>query len=56
MNDRIAWVAGLQWIDTFPDLPLGVIMYTVDGGETWVQGSGPQNIKYWKVSFVGARR
>jgi len=56
VNDRIAWAAGLQWIDTFPDLPLGVIAYTVDGGKTWVQGAGPRNVRYWKVSFVGARR
>jgi hypothetical protein len=56
LDDRIAWVVGLQFIDKYPDLPLGVIVYTVDGGDTWVQGTGPANIKYWKVSFVGARR
>ncbi|GEM_PF-601505 len=56
MDDRIAWVAGLQFIDRFPDLPLGVIMYTIDGGEHWYSGTGPSNIKYWKVSFVGAGR
>jgi parallel beta-helix repeat protein len=56
LDDRIAWVVGLQWIDRYPDLPIGVTLSTVDGGESWVQGTGPTDIRYWKVSFVGARR
>jgi PKD repeat protein len=56
LDDRIIWAVGRQSIDIKPELPLGVIVYTVDGGERWVQGIGPPNIKYWKVSFVGARR
>jgi parallel beta-helix repeat protein len=55
-NERIAWAVGLQFVNKFPDLPLGVLVFTVDGGEHWVQGTGPTNFKYWKVSFVGARR
>jgi parallel beta-helix repeat protein len=53
-NDGVAWAVGLQWLNPKP--PLGVIVSTVDGGKTWVQGTGPMNIGYWKVSFVGARR
>jgi photosystem II stability/assembly factor-like uncharacterized protein len=56
LDDRIAWVVGLQWIDRYPHKPSGVTLFTVDGGEHWVQGTGPTDIKYWKVSFVGARR
>jgi parallel beta-helix repeat protein len=56
LDEHIAWVVGLKGLNVDKNLPLGVIVYTVDGGETWVQGTGPANIRYWKVSFGGARR
>ena len=56
LDDRNIWAVGRQSAYIKPELPLGVIIYTVDGGEHWVQGIGPPDIKYWKVSFVGAGR
>jgi parallel beta-helix repeat protein len=56
LNDRVVWAVGWSPMHGDPELPWGVIVSTVDGGQTWVQGSGPTDILYWKVSFVGARR
>ena len=56
IDTRVAWVVGQQegHIDT--NKPLGVILHTTDGGETWMQQSAPDDVFYWKVSFAGARR
>jgi len=55
LDKSVAWVAA-QNERHFPGLPLGVIVHTTDGGETWTQQSAPTDIEYWKISFVGARR
>jgi len=54
LDEQIVWVVGFNVL--YQDLPKGVILSTMDGGETWVRGSAPTDIYYWKVSFVGARR
>ncbi len=51
----VAWVVAQKGVSTAPDKPLGIILHTVDG-EHWVQQSAPTNIRYWKVTFAGARR
>jgi photosystem II stability/assembly factor-like uncharacterized protein/nitrous oxidase accessory protein NosD len=55
LDEHTAWVVGWNALHT-TGLPLGVIVITHDGGEHWMQGSAPDDIEYWKVSFVGARR
>ena len=55
LDTRVAWVAA-QNERHFPGKPLGIILHTTDGGESWVQQSAPPDIEYWKISFVGARR
>jgi photosystem II stability/assembly factor-like uncharacterized protein len=55
VDERAVWAVGMNSRHV-QGLPLGVIVLTQDGGETWVQGSAPADIEYWKVSFVGARR
>jgi hypothetical protein len=59
MTDEIAWAVGFKmpWLE--PDLPLGEIYYTKDGGVTWQSQTLPSDaldVNFWKVSFVGARR
>lgn len=55
VNDQTALVVG--YTDS-PDLsPKGIILVTNDGGDTWERQPLPvDDVKFWKVSFVGARR
>ncbi len=55
LDTRVAWVAA-QKVRVEPGQPLGIILHTIDGGETWVQQSAPTDIEFWKISFAGARR
>jgi parallel beta-helix repeat protein len=56
LGTREAWVVADKGLLTAEAKPLGIIVHTTDGGETWVQQSAPTHVHYWKVSFVGARR
>jgi hypothetical protein len=53
MNE--AWVVAQKSAFASQSQPLGIILHTVDG-EHWAQQSAPTHVRYWKVSFVGARR
>ena len=54
-DDQTALVVGLTKL---PDVsPRGIILSTNDGGQTWVRHPLPvDDVEFWKVSFVGARR
>ena len=56
LDARVAWVVADQGNPLDPAKPLGMILHTTDGGESWVRQTAPTDIHYWKVSFVGARR
>jgi photosystem II stability/assembly factor-like uncharacterized protein len=59
MTDEKAWAVGYKVPAVEPDLPIGAIFYTSDGGVTWQSQPVPSNaldVIFWKVSFVGARR
>ena len=56
LDANVAWVVARKGVVPAPGKPLGLTLFTVDGGEHWVVGTGPTNIRYWKVSFAGARR
>lgn len=52
-----AWIVGYRGMSAPADLPQGSILYTGDGGETWMSQRLPLNdVNLWKVSFVGACR
>jgi photosystem II stability/assembly factor-like uncharacterized protein len=55
VNDQAAVVVGYTEL---PDVSQkGIILLTNDGGETWERQPLPvDDVKFWKVSFVGARR
>ena len=53
---NVAWAVAQRGATADPTKPLGIILHTVDGGEHWVQQAAPAQVRYWKVSFVGARR
>jgi photosystem II stability/assembly factor-like uncharacterized protein len=55
MDKSVAWVVAQKGGAPDPTKPRGIILHTVDG-ENWVQQPAPAQIRYWKVSFVGARR
>ena len=55
MDTSVAWVVAQKGMPPDPTKPLGIILHTVDG-EQWVQQMAPAQVRYWKVSFVGARR
>jgi len=55
LDTRTAWVVAQKGVRSEATKPLGIILHTVDG-EHWVQQSAPAQVRYWKVSFVGARR
>lgn len=55
LDTSVAWVVAQKGVYPDPTKPLGIILHTVDG-EHWVQQSAPTHIRYWKVSFAGARR
>jgi len=59
MTDNKAWAVGFKMPAVEPDLPLGAIYFTKDGGATWQSQTLPSDaldVSFWKVSFVGARR
>lgn len=55
MDNSVAWVVAKKCGRPDPTKPAAIILHTVDG-EHWVQQQAPAQIRYWKVSFVGARR
>jgi len=55
LDTHMAWVVAQKGVPPDPTKPLGIILHTVDG-EHWVQQTAPAQVRYWKVSFVGARR
>ena len=55
LDTRVAWVVA-DAERPVQGKPLGVILHTTDGGETWVQQAAPTDVHYWKISFAGARR
>lgn len=56
-DEQRAWIVGYRAMGSPVELPKGSILYTGDGGETWVSQRLPVNdADLWKVSFVGARR
>jgi len=56
VDDQTALVVGYTDSDD-PSLPKGIILATNDGGQNWVRQPLPvDDAKFWKVSFVGARR
>jgi len=56
-NEKDVWVVGHKAISAPASLPTGVILHTVDGGETWTsQQVSANDVDIWKVSFAGARR
>jgi photosystem II stability/assembly factor-like uncharacterized protein len=57
VDDQTALAVGLSGASTDPSLPGGVIVSTTDGGQSWVTHPLPvDDVGFWKVSFVGARR
>jgi parallel beta-helix repeat protein len=56
LDENVAWVVAQRGVCIDCPPSLGMILNTVDGGVHWVQGSAPADIRYWKVSFAGARR
>ena len=55
VDDQTALAVGQNYTD--PSLPMGVIVSTTDGGQSWVTHPLPvDDVTFWKVSFVGARR
>lgn len=55
VDDQRALVVG--YTDSPDLLPKGIILATNDGGQSWVRQRIPvDDAKFWKVSFVGARR
>lgn len=56
-DDLHAAAVGSKGASADPGLPQGIILMTEDGGLTWTSQSVPTNdVTFWKVSFVGARR
>jgi photosystem II stability/assembly factor-like uncharacterized protein len=54
VDDQTALVVGYTWD---PELPKGVIASTTDGGDNWVPHPLPvDDVRFWKVSFVGGHR
>ena len=55
VDDQTALVVG--YTDSDDLSPKGIILVTNDGGTSWVKQSLPvDDVSFWKVSFVGARR
>jgi photosystem II stability/assembly factor-like uncharacterized protein len=56
VNDQTALVVGYTDLAD-PPLQRGIILVTKDGGKNWeIQPTPVDDVKFWKVSFVGARR
>jgi photosystem II stability/assembly factor-like uncharacterized protein len=58
VDDQTALVVGYStMLNPPPQHESGIILLTNDGGETWERQPLPvDDVKFWKVSFVGARR
>ena len=57
VDDQTALVVGYQILPLDQSQPLGIILSTNDGGKSWVRQPLPvDDVEFWKVSFVGARR
>lgn len=57
INDQTALVVGFQDGSLQPAQPVGIILSTNDGGKSWENQPTPvDDVRFWKVSFVGARR
>ena len=57
VDDQTALAVGSKGAYLPSELPMGVIVSTTDGGDSWVKHPLPVNdVGFWKVSFVGARR
>ena len=57
VDDQTALVVGLAIHPIDPSQPKGIIASTTDGGQSWTRHSIPvDDVTFWKVSFVGARR
>lgn len=56
-DDQKACVVGYRVYDADPKLPAGTILLTQDGGANWTSQKLPtDDVRLWKVSFVGAHR
>jgi photosystem II stability/assembly factor-like uncharacterized protein len=55
VDSRTAWVVAPKGVPLDPAKPRGIIVLTTDG-QNWLQASAPADIRYWKISMVGARR
>ena len=57
VDDQTALAVGLKGASLPPSASEGVIVSTTDGGQSWVTHPLPvDDVGFWKVSFVGARR
>jgi photosystem II stability/assembly factor-like uncharacterized protein len=59
LTDNKAWAVGYRMSSIQPDLPMGAIYLTEDGGIAWQSQTIPANARdvvLWKVSFAEARR
>jgi len=55
-DEHNAWVVGYASMHAIPELPQGLIVHTDDGHNWENQVLPADNIRLWKVSFVGAKR
>jgi len=58
-DNNVAWAVGFRMSTVQTALPKGAIFFTSSGGINCEQQKIPaeaQNVDFWKVSFVGARR
>lgn len=56
IDDQSALAVGYRGVTLDDSMPEGVIVSTIDGGQNWIQQRVPVDVKFWKTSFVGARR
>ena len=57
VDDQTVLAVGMKGASLDPSAPDGVIVSTTDGGQSWVKQRLPvDDVAFWKVSFVGARR
>ncbi|MRR16644.1 MAG: hypothetical protein EG826_09350 [Deltaproteobacteria bacterium] len=56
LDANVAWAVAQKGATADPTKPLGIILHTLDGGGHWVQQTAPTQVRYWKMSFAGARR
>lgn len=55
VDNRTAWAVAPKGVPPDPSKPTAAIALTADG-ENWTEAAAPANIRYWKISMVGARR